>query len=126
VKKALSILLLFSISYQFVAKMGIIAWYEANQEYIAKEFCENKARPKMHCNGKCYLKKQLDKIENTTREGKQLPQKKAKSDIPEYITSLAIFTPLYQPGISTPQYALYKNFYRYHPVISIFHPPSVC
>lgn len=36
-----------------------------NQEYIAKNFCENKNIPEKKCNGKCHLTKQIKKIEQT-------------------------------------------------------------
>lgn len=35
--------------------------YVVNYEYIAKVLCENKAKPQMHCNGKCHLMKELAK-----------------------------------------------------------------
>jgi hypothetical protein len=46
----------------------IVVNYELNKEYISKNLCENKAKPMMHCNGKCHLRKQLqkeDKKENS-------------------------------------------------------------
>lgn len=33
--------------------------YEFNRDYITKNFCVNKNRPQLHCNGKCYLAKKL-------------------------------------------------------------------
>lgn len=33
--------------------------YFLNYEYIANELCENKDKPLMACNGKCYLEKQV-------------------------------------------------------------------
>jgi hypothetical protein len=30
-----------------------------NQKRIAEEYCVNKSNPQMHCNGKCYLAKEL-------------------------------------------------------------------
>lgn len=59
---------------QVSTKFTIVVNYALNKEYIAKTYCENKARPKMHCNGKCHLKKQLEKQEkkekptNTSKE----------------------------------------------------------
>jgi hypothetical protein len=38
-------------------------WYKMDQNRIARENCENKVRPKLKCNGKCYLAKQLKKLE---------------------------------------------------------------
>jgi hypothetical protein len=35
--------------------------FAINQNYIARTLCENKAKPAMHCNGKCFMKKQLDR-----------------------------------------------------------------
>lgn len=48
--------------------------YQSNlQEIIAKE-CENRNRPEMKCNAKCYLSKQLKKIEL------EIDQKKEKNN----------------------------------------------
>jgi hypothetical protein len=35
--------------------------YSLRKDYIAKNLCQNRNRPSMHCNGKCYLSKQLAK-----------------------------------------------------------------
>lgn len=35
--------------------------YAVNYDYISEVLCINKSNPKLHCNGKCYLKKQLAK-----------------------------------------------------------------
>ena len=35
--------------------------YAINYEYISKVLCVNKEKPKMHCNGKCHLMKELAK-----------------------------------------------------------------
>lgn len=42
----------------------IVVDYLINTEVITKVFCINKAKPKMHCNGRCYLAKQLKKDED--------------------------------------------------------------
>lgn len=33
--------------------------YELRKDYIIQNFCENKERPELNCDGKCYLAKQL-------------------------------------------------------------------
>lgn len=38
---------------------GTIAYFKLNREYIAKVLCENRKRPELHCDGKCYLAKKL-------------------------------------------------------------------
>src|SRR6056297_976397 len=35
--------------------------YVVNYDYIANVLCENKDKPQLQCNGKCYLAKQLAK-----------------------------------------------------------------
>lgn len=42
----------FSASFVHVA-------FKVNKGYILQELCENRFKPEMHCNGKCYLKKQI-------------------------------------------------------------------
>jgi hypothetical protein len=48
--------------------------YKINYKYIATVLCENKAKPKMQCNGKCHLKKELKKA--ATEESKSKAQLK--------------------------------------------------
>lgn len=50
-----------------MVQLGIVSWYELNKKYVATKLCENRDKPKMHCNGKCYLKKQLKKTEENSK-----------------------------------------------------------
>ncbi|KGO84126.1 hypothetical protein Q762_02540 [Flavobacterium cauense R2A-7] len=45
--------------------------FMVNYDYIAKELCENKTKPELHCNGKCYLKKELAKASENTNPTSQ-------------------------------------------------------
>ncbi len=62
-KQIFVILLISVIMLQSFSKLMIIADYELNKDYISKVLCENRSKPQMHCNGKCQLKKQLEKDE---------------------------------------------------------------
>jgi len=42
--------------------------YAINKQYIIREFCVNKDKPEMHCNGKCYLEKQIKELYNQQPE----------------------------------------------------------
>lgn len=42
--------------------------YVANYEYIIEVLCENKDKPELKCNGKCYLGKQLAKESQESEE----------------------------------------------------------
>jgi hypothetical protein len=63
-----------------MASLGMLAWFEANQTYIAQNLCENRFRPAMHCNGQCVLMKKVrllaDKHESDKAAEKlvQIPQ----------------------------------------------------
>jgi hypothetical protein len=61
-----------------------------NQKSLAKTFCENKDKPEMKCNGKCYLAKKLKQIaqeEQEERQNKLVPPLKLKDS--EWFSSLA-------------------------------------
>lgn len=49
--------------------------YAVNYDYIAKVLCINKSRPEIHCNGKCYLSKELAK----TNDSESSPLQKTKN-----------------------------------------------
>ena len=42
--------------------------YIANYEYISQELCENKDKPELDCNGKCYLIKQTRALQEDQEE----------------------------------------------------------
>lgn len=44
--------------------------YYANYNYIATVLCENKDKPYLECNGKCYLEKQLNEVNHDNHEHK--------------------------------------------------------
>ena len=62
-QKIASIFFVFLLVVQVSSKLGVEVWFYYNQAALVEQFCENKAKPEMQCNGKCYLKKQLDKLE---------------------------------------------------------------
>ncbi len=55
---AISILILLAGAQTF-NKWIVILGYEANKKYIAENLCENRARPAMKCNGRCFLMKKM-------------------------------------------------------------------
>jgi hypothetical protein len=45
------------------SKAFVMGAFLINQANISKTLCENRNQPKKHCEGKCYLKKQMTKDE---------------------------------------------------------------
>lgn len=85
-KRLLTILLLTAVVVlQLGSRWIIYASFKANQAYIAQELCENKARPQMHCNGRCHLKKQLAKQQAQERKAPRpiMPEEVAPAPLPE-------------------------------------------
>lgn len=102
-----------------------VADYIINYDYITKVLCVNKAKPTMHCNGKCHLMKELAK---TAEQDKPLSQKKSNAAEAEVlffqsITSF-IFNPIFT-HLSTQNTTVYRNLYVHINSHSIFHPPLV-
>lgn len=56
-----SFVTLFVALSMMVRPLWPIVEYVANYDYIVTVLCENKEKPQLQCNGKCYLAKQLEK-----------------------------------------------------------------
>lgn len=99
----------------------IVISFFANREAITQKYCVNKDKPKMHCNGKCHLMKQLsdkEKKENSPASSPDL-----KSEI-HWIASSATQLVFYRPQTRV----LYpSSCYTVAAVSGLppFHPPRV-
>ena len=98
----------------------IVVNYELNKASITSNFCENKAKPTMHCNGKCHLKKQLQQQDK--KENSPTNSLREKLEI-QILTENKKQTFIYHPSIIIQQKAIYlfKNYSN--SLDTIFHPP---
>lgn len=107
-----------------MVQVGIIGWYQLNQKHITAQYCINKNKPKLHCNGRCYLMKQLKKTE-------QNEQKNTSNSKYENISAIAYLVP--EKIYFNTAFAIetVHHFAHYQHIISlkgkrdIFHPPPV-
>jgi hypothetical protein len=53
---------------QTFSRFFIVVDYQLNKDYIAKNLCINKDKPKMQCNGKCHMMKKLAQEEKKDQE----------------------------------------------------------
>ena len=71
-QKAVAYILLFAVLLPSISPWGTLLYYQANKGYIARVLCENRDKPQLHCDGKCYLAKKLkaqqDKQDKETTE----------------------------------------------------------
>ncbi len=99
----------------------IIHFY-ANQDEIIEEFCENKAKPELNCNGNCHLSKELNK------QIDKVPSQE-KNEL-----NFSLFLPIAYSEINTVEInhprlkkyynSFYKNNYHYLVMDTILHPPQ--
>ncbi|QBN20598.1 hypothetical protein E1750_07245 [Flavobacterium nackdongense] len=102
--------------------------YVVNYEYITKVLCVNKAKPKLQCNGKCHLMKELAKASDPEASGEKPISSDKKTMIQESevlfyeeinsFTLTAIYCDKKQHATAN-----YSNSYSYLSSVSVFRPP---
>jgi hypothetical protein len=124
VKSIAAIILLTAFAAQMSSRFAVLVNFELNKDYIAKNLCENREKPKSCCKGKCYLKKQLAKTdkEESTPTGKTGKDKNEELFFGSFkrINNRNFYI------IQNSVYPVLKNdmaVYNYS--ASVFHPPQV-
>ncbi|KAA2242553.1 hypothetical protein F0L74_08435 [Chitinophaga agrisoli] len=120
-KQVAAILLLIGVLGQTFSKALIIAEYELNKEYIAKNLCVNRSRPKMHCNGRCHMMKQLKQEEKKDQEN---PERRLENKLeiicaafhPDHLALTQVITFI--------QYPVFQENTCTDFVAAPFHPPQ--
>jgi hypothetical protein len=98
--------------------------FEMNKTYIISSLCENKARPELMCNGKCFLNKKLKEADDNEKKQSQKSEQKnidlfSTGPLDRLNMEICFFPEL----ISTSRF--YYNFtYFFNNVYSIFRPPQ--
>lgn len=97
--------------------------YVINQAAITELLCENKEQVEMHCKGKCHLKKQLDKANDSTESNTE--RNSAKILSVEFVDERAHAEGVYLAFASEKKY-----YYTITPPLTagtrgeVFEPPS--
>ncbi len=102
----------------------VVMSFKMNQDYIAKNLCENRYRPKLNCNGNCVLMKKLRQQE---KEEQNSPAA-IKLDISTVvISSRCFFATIDKPAIvvSRTYIPLFNTGKPVSRSSSVFHPPSL-
>lgn len=125
-KKVLAIILLLTLLFQGMAHYSVIVLYELRKDYIARNLCENRGNPAMNCCGKCYLKKQLKKVEDSHNDdAKNTSVKVEKQEIMAYILPLQDFwTRAYRDHPDKNYNPGEQNMNGYDPLLNVFRPPQ--
>jgi hypothetical protein len=90
------------------------------QGYIAKNLCENRYRPMLHCDGKCVLAK---KLKQEQKDDQQSPERKMQGK-EEVVSSRSFFTAsIIQITAGSNAYIVPSDKTIIDRSFDIFHPP---
>lgn len=123
-KRITVILLLVALISSNFSRFYVYAGFELNRSYIAENLCINKARPWMHCNGKCYFMK---KIQQAAENEKKQESKDNLNRLEVSFFHEPFKLTFTQPVIlNTPNTTIPFYGYQYssHYIESIFRPPK--
>ncbi|MFD1142239.1 hypothetical protein ACFQ4C_14025 [Larkinella insperata] len=123
-RTVLAYILLIATLLPTFSQWGTIAYYHANKDYIAKVLCENRAKPQLHCDGKCYLAKKLNaQQEQQDKATTERVQKTPDFQLFFQLTSPFNFRPV-SVGLATSLPAYLIKIYA-SPLSLLFQPPRV-
>jgi len=80
-KRLTAWLLLFSVLTVNCSRLFVYAGFKLNQSYITAKLCENRNKPFLHCNGKCYLMKKIRQAEDKQNNTASQTQKNLFQDV---------------------------------------------
>ena len=71
----IAFLLIVALTGSNLSRLFIYAGFELNRNYIASRLCENRNKPWMHCNGRCYFMKKIKQAEDKEKNEERQSQK---------------------------------------------------
>ena len=117
---SVTILLICLTAATFSQWLQIIC-FNLNEGYIEKELCVNKNNPSTHCNGHCYLNKQLDKDEQPANPLNS--SSKEKFEIQLFCIDASNIIGI-ESSLAETQYLPIQNFFSQEVVLKNFRPPN--
>jgi len=121
-KYTIVILLFTALIAHTFSRSLVLADYMVNLEAY-KKACVNKAKPMMHCNGKCQMLKKLKKQEGDNGTSAPAP----KYNQPDFVLSSKSFFPTLEFATTnnSKRFYNYKSSFASNYIGTIFHPPGV-
>jgi hypothetical protein len=121
IKSLIAIPLIIAFAAQTFSGAFIQLGYAVNPEAFAK-YCVNKAKPKLHCNGKCQMMKKIKEEEKKEQENLEL----------KTIKSQSISSKSFYPSIISPEGIVITNIiavphcigFATDNAFDFFHPPQ--
>ncbi len=119
-------ILLIALLAQNCSRYMLMLGFELNREYIAKNLCENREKPRSCCKGKCFLKKQLAKTDKEEGSTNNLTNNKDKNEVLFFAEMKNRHTYYYTSIVNREKYSLRNSINIPTNIVGeIFHPPQV-
>lgn len=120
-KKLIAVVLFTAFAAQTFNRAVIVFNYYTNTAAFARN-CENKAKPKLHCNGRCQMMKKLKQEEN---KDKQNPERRQDNkDEVLFFSKSQITLQYYNPCVVIP-YPVFIISPTTHISLAFFKPPQL-
>ncbi|TAH25494.1 MAG: hypothetical protein EAZ07_06835 [Cytophagales bacterium] len=97
--------------------------FQLNYDLIVKEYCINKNKPSLRCNGKCYLTKKIAQTEDKNPTKKIIHQIDFIVDF--FLSPFFIFKEMERPLLYQLIFFYQITFYQLIPIDSVFPPPQI-
>ncbi|BFP42099.1 hypothetical protein FGF1_29440 [Flavobacteriaceae bacterium GF1] len=117
-----AIVLLSCLHLQPAVNLSVWLTYLANSTYIKEVLCINREKPKLNCNGKCYLMQQLQ--ENQPQQEQELPQWIHGKYEFVFFNACERLQNDRDPNAKKPVFSHYGHDYYLLTTWDIFHPPK--
>lgn len=105
-KRITAILLLIALVTANYSYFFVYAGFELNKKYIATTLCENRDKPQLHCNGKCYFMKRINQANEKEKSAERQAQKNLFQEVFCIASTTTVFhTQLLQVVITPYQYS---------------------
>ncbi len=75
IRRFIAYLLVVALMASNFSRFFVYAGFELNRNYIATKLCENRNKPWLHCNGKCYFIKKIRQAEEKEKNEERQSQK---------------------------------------------------
>lgn len=121
--RIIAICLLTALLMNTFSRVAVYSGFKRNRQYIAKTLCENRNKPQLHCNGRCYLAKKIKQAEEKEKRQEEQDQKPVlpAALLSDTLNVLADFFKILRlfPGGT-------ERLVFPRAGVEIFHPPPVC
>jgi hypothetical protein len=106
---------------QTFSRQMVVLNYRLHKTYIAGNLCENRDKPAMKCEGKCYLCKRLTKEDKKDQENPERRAENKFESIPSLWGFVLMAPAVHLTVVQYPRLAedIYNSF-----TLRFFHPPQ--